>query len=100
MTAIVYARHGRRALLLASLVIGANGSAQADAEKGSFKLPGSDTSVTLGGYVKLDAIWSDKSAGVDSVGDQQLNVHAPGVKAIIVGEDGQLHGYRTSRDSA
>ena len=75
MTAIVYARHGRRALLLASLVIGANGSARADAEKGSFKLPGSDTSVTLGGYVKFDAIWSDKSAGVDSVGDQQLNIN-------------------------
>ena len=75
MTAIVYARQGRRALLLASLMIGANGSAQADAGKGSFKLPGSDTSVTLGGYVKFDAIWSDKSAGVDSVGDQQLNIN-------------------------
>ena len=24
--------------------------------KGSFKLPGSDTSITLGGYVKLDAV--------------------------------------------
>jgi hypothetical protein len=45
----------------------------AGATKGSFKIPGSDTSVTVGGYVKLDAIWSDKSAGVDSVGDQQLN---------------------------
>jgi len=43
------------------------------ATKGSFKLPGSDTSVSLGGYVKLDAILSDKSAGVDSVGDQALN---------------------------
>ena len=43
------------------------------ATKGSFKLPGTDTSVTLGGYVKLDAILSDRSAGVASVGDQQLN---------------------------
>ncbi|HEX2565485.1 MAG TPA: DcaP family trimeric outer membrane transporter [Burkholderiales bacterium] len=43
------------------------------ATRNSFKLPGSDTSVTLGGYVKLDAILSDKSAGVASVGDQQLN---------------------------
>jgi len=43
------------------------------ATKGSFKLPGADTSVTIGGYVKLDALFSDKSAGVDSVGDQQLN---------------------------
>ena len=45
----------------------------AGATKGSFKLPGADTSVTIGGYVKLDAIFSDKSVGVDSVGDQQLN---------------------------
>lgn len=43
----------------------------AGATKGSFKLPNSDTSVTLGGYVKLDAIFSDKSAGVNSTGDQQ-----------------------------
>src|SRR5205814_953171 len=28
------------------------------ATKGSFRLPGSDTSVTLGGYVKLDALYS------------------------------------------
>ncbi|MGE5337468.1 MAG: DcaP family trimeric outer membrane transporter [Gemmatimonadota bacterium] len=42
------------------------------ATKGSFKLPGSDTSITLGGYVKLDAIYSDRSAGVDSTGDQEL----------------------------
>ena len=33
---------------------------------GSFKLPGSKTSVKLGGYVKLDAVFSDKSAGVGS----------------------------------
>src|SRR5437763_1920837 len=36
---------------------------------GSFKLPGSNTSVKLGGYVKLDAIFSDPSAGVGSTGD-------------------------------
>ena len=29
---------------------------------GSFKLPGSDTSITLGGYVKLDAVLSNPSA--------------------------------------
>lgn len=42
------------------------------ATKGSFRLPGSDTSVTVGGYVKLDAVFSDKSAGVGSSGDQEL----------------------------
>ncbi|WP_372525755.1 DcaP family trimeric outer membrane transporter [Piscinibacter sp.] len=41
------------------------------ATKGSFKLPGSDTSVTLGGYVKLDAIASSRSAGVGSTADQE-----------------------------
>ena len=45
----------------------------AGATKGSFKLPGSNTSVTLGGYVKLDAVFSNPSAGVDSTGDLQLN---------------------------
>ena len=43
--------------------------AHADA---SFKLPGSDTSITLGGYVKLDAIFSNPSAGVGSSADQEL----------------------------
>jgi DcaP outer membrane protein len=42
------------------------------ATKGSFKLPGSNTSVTLGGYVKLDAIFSNPSAGVGSSADQEL----------------------------
>jgi hypothetical protein len=45
----------------------------AGATKGSFKLPGSSTSVTLGGYVKLDAVFSNPSAGVDSAADLQLN---------------------------
>src|SRR3954463_7467989 len=39
------------------------------ATKGSFRLPGSNTSVTLGGYVKLDAVFSNPSAGVDNKGD-------------------------------
>jgi len=43
------------------------------ATKGSFKLPGSDTSITLGGYVKLDAVYSNPSAGVDNAGDLSLN---------------------------
>lgn len=42
------------------------------ATPGSFKLPGSRTSVTLGGYAKLDAIYSSRSAGVAQQGDQFL----------------------------
>ena len=48
-------------------------SVTAGRTKGSLKLPGSDTSMTFGGYVKLDAVYSDPSAGVDSAGDLQLS---------------------------
>ena len=54
--------------------------------KATFQMPGTDTSVTLGGYIKLDAILSDKSAGVDSVGDQMLNPNL-----IPVGPDAGAH---------
>lgn len=39
---------------------------------GSFRLPGSDTSVAIFGYVKLDAIYSSRSAGVGQLGDTFL----------------------------
>ena len=64
--------HVTRKLLVASSLVALHGLARADASH-PFKLPGSDTSVTFGGYAKLDAIWSDKSAGVDSAGDQVFN---------------------------
>jgi hypothetical protein len=38
---------------------------------GSFKLPGSETSIKLGGYVKFDAIYSDITQGVNAVANQQ-----------------------------
>jgi DcaP outer membrane protein len=53
------------------------------ATKGSFKLPGSDTSVTLGGYVKLDAIYSDRAAGRGATTRDQE--YEPG--AVPVGPD-------------
>jgi hypothetical protein len=65
---------GWGALMIAWSLMGASSLARADG-KISFKAPGSDTTVTLGGYVKLDAIWSSRSAGVDSVGDQQFNIN-------------------------
>ena len=43
------------------------------ATKGSFKLPGSNTSVTLGGYVKLDAVFSNPHIGAGTNPDLQLN---------------------------
>jgi len=56
------------------------------ATRGSFRLPGSDTSVTVGGYVKLDAIFSNPSAGVASSADQELE--AP---SIPVGPDAKAN---------
>ena len=50
---------------------------------GSFKLPGSDTSIKLGGYVKLDAIYSNITQGVNAVANQQTVD-----TAIPVGPDG------------
>ena len=48
----------------------------AGATKGSFKLPGSNTSVTLGGYVKLDAVYSNPSAGTGTTADLFLQPNA------------------------
>ena len=61
----------------------------AGATPGSFKLPNSNTSVTLGGYVKLDAVFSDPSVGVDNAGDLFLNP-----SAIPVGPNAGLNERR------
>ena len=42
--------------------------------KGTFKIPGTDTSLGFGGYVKLDANYSSISMGRDKAGDQLLVV--------------------------
>lgn len=63
-------KHLLSATALAASLVAASAIARADQ---TYKAPGSDTTLTLRGYVKLDAIWSDRSAGVDSVGDQQLS---------------------------
>ena len=69
------------------------------ATKGSFRLPGSDTSVTLGGYVKLDAVFSNPSAGVGSTADLFLQ---PGAIPVGPGAGDNEHnqvkfGARESR---
>ncbi|HEY2862173.1 MAG TPA: DcaP family trimeric outer membrane transporter [Casimicrobiaceae bacterium] len=69
------------------------------ATKGSFKLPGSDTSVTLGGYVKLDAVFSNPSTGVDAKGDLFLDPNTIAVGPSAANNEGsQLKfGARESR---
>ncbi len=72
------------------------------ATKGSFKLPGSNTSVTVGGYVKLDAVFSNPSAGVDTKADLSLDPTAIAVGPTafdFYGADGNesvsnSHGFR------
>src|SRR5690348_17606402 len=74
-----------RKLLRAAPLLGAAALAHAD-DKHPLTFPGSDTTLTIGGYAKLDALWSDTSAGVDSVGDQVFN---PGL--IPVGPSAGQH---------
>ena len=57
--------------------------------KGTFKIPGTDTSVGLGGFVKTDVILNSVSAGPDRMGDQQLvlsqiPIGAPGEHSQLV----------------
>ncbi|MDO8938462.1 MAG: DcaP family trimeric outer membrane transporter [Methylicorpusculum sp.] len=40
--------------------------------KGTFKIPGTNTSVGIGGYVKTDLLLNSVSAGADKLGDQKL----------------------------
>ena len=69
----------------------------AGATKGSFKLPGSDTSVKFGGYVKLDAIYSNRSAGANSQADLVLVPAQIPVGSAAANEKGQvkLHARQT-----
>lgn len=69
----------------------------AGSTKGSFKLPGSDTSIKLGGYVKLDAIYSSRSAGANSQADLVLVPSAIPLDGSATNEKGQtkLHARQT-----
>lgn len=60
--------------------------------KGTFKIPGTDTSVGLGGFVKMDILFNSVSAGRDRLGDQQLAMSQIPIGAA--GERGQItfHG--------
>ncbi len=55
---------------------------------GSFKLPGSNTSIKFGGYVKADALFSNRSVG--GQGDQLLTAGTIPLGSQAKGERGQL----------
>jgi hypothetical protein len=52
--------------------------------KGTFRIPGTDTSLGFGGYVKLDAIYNSASAGVNQASDQ---IFFPGL--VPLDDDGE-----------
>ena len=63
-------RNTKRLLSIAAAsLLAAGNAARADV---TYKAPGSDTTLYVRGYVKADAIGSNHSSGVDSVGDQEL----------------------------
>jgi hypothetical protein len=52
------------------------GVAASGGSRGTLKLANTNTTLTVGGYVKFDAVYSDKSAGVGSTADQQYEAGA------------------------
>lgn len=58
--------------------------------KGTLKIPGTDTSIGVGGYVKLDAIYSSTSMGKDKYGNQRLDPSEIPVQSLGKGNEDQL----------
>ncbi len=58
--------------------------------KGTFKVPGTETSIAIGGFVKLDALFSDTSTGKDSFGNQRVELAEIPVTALQPGENDQI----------
>ncbi len=58
--------------------------------KGTFKVPGTDTSIGIGGFVKLDALFSSSGMGQDTRGNQRLEVAEIPVTALTPGYDDQF----------
>ncbi len=60
--------------------------------KGTFKIPGTDTSIGVGGYVKLDTLFSSTNMDKDNdkYGDQRLEPSEIPVKSLGKGNEDQL----------
>ncbi|MGR8929155.1 MAG: DcaP family trimeric outer membrane transporter [Gammaproteobacteria bacterium] len=57
---------------------------------GTFKVPGTDTSIGIGGFVKLDALYSSTGMGQDTKGNQRLEVAEIPIGPITEGDGNQL----------
>lgn len=58
--------------------------------KGTFKVPGTETSIGIGGFVKLDTLFSTTDMGQDTLGNQRLEVVEIPVTDIAPGNDDQI----------
>lgn len=58
--------------------------------KGTFKVPGTDTSIGIGGFVKLDTLFSSTGMGQDTRGNQRLEAAEIPVTGIAPGNDDQI----------
>ena len=58
--------------------------------KGTIKIPGTDTSIGIGGFVKLDTLFSSVSMGKDKYGNQRLEAHEIPVGKIPAGDNDQI----------
>ncbi|WP_082053948.1 DcaP family trimeric outer membrane transporter [Methyloterricola oryzae] len=65
--------------------------------KGSFKIPGTETSLAIGGYAKLDAIYNSISSGINNFTDLLLVPSAIPVGEARQGEHSQVNF--TARES-
>lgn len=58
--------------------------------KGTIKIPGTDTSIGIGGFVKLDTLFSSVSMGKDKLGNQRLEAYEIPVGNIPSGDNDQI----------
>lgn len=58
--------------------------------KGTIKIPGTDTSIGIGGFVKLDTLFSSVSMGKDKYGNQRLEAHEIPVGNMPSGDNDQI----------
>ena len=80
-------RHGAKlGSLAAAILLAFSGSAGA----ASFQIPGSSTTLDVGGYVKLDIIWNDESSGTDAQANIEYTPGSIPFKNAAPGEDGQI----------
>ncbi len=58
--------------------------------KGTIKVPGTDTSIGIGGFVKLDTLFSSSGMAQDTYGNQRLEVAEIPIGGLTPGNDDQI----------